>query len=857
MKNCSRVFVASIAIMLLLGGNIWAQPSRVYVNSSYAIGNAGGHDFGHDAFNTINAGISAVAPGGTVHVAAGTYHEPQIVVVNKGLTLQGAGAASDTIDGGNAVISGAGSHPGTIYLDHTTAPVTIDGFTFVNPSNWQSQGKIVSIAATQPLAPVTISHSHFIGASTPSSNSFDNAIWVDSAHAGGVTNITNNEFDHQWQSILLELPLGGAVITGNNFHNLLASSDGVTTYVPEGMHIFSYGGNNVSAPVTINDNNFSSYNGWSILLSGGYTGSGMAQYTKVTIDSNHIAADGAGIVFRNFGSTTAQAAQGGIQGATISENTITSITPRSGSGIWLRGPNNNTTVTNNSISGCANGILSEEFIAGAGTSTGVVATQNWWGNPSGPYNATTNPVATGDTVSDNVSYSPWWGRNYVGVSHTTAWSWVANSNIQTALNLNALSPGDTLHVNMQGAYSGELDISKNVIVIFATPPVLDSLVVSSGGLSLPSNVTVSGALNLSNGNLVTGDTNKIILGTTATGPTETSNGRIIGTVEVTPRPTGRDSLHLLGLLIRPGSDDLGNVGFTRKSGSLGTVTVSHYSGIAMTWEIQTDNQPTSGRSVTFSWLSDFDNGVDINNVIIYRNTGSGWQQYAGPLRVSGDPREVTVNVTGFSDWTMSSTDDPLAVQATSFAAKGDYDKVTLTWKTQSEVNNAGFNILREDPGASSFKLIAGYATDEDLKGLGTKTSGRDYSFTDTKVKSGSTYQYKIQSVSTDGTVKDLTTMSVTLDVPRTYALYQNYPNPFNPSTTIQFDLKRTSKVVLAIYNALGQKVEELNYGTMDAGRYNEVVNLSRFASGVYHYRIQVTGSDGEWFVAIKKLVLLK
>ena len=42
----------------------------------------------------------------------------------------------------------------------------------------------------------------------------------------------------------------------------------------------------------------------------------------------------------------------------------------------------------------------------------------------------------------------------------------------------------------------------------------------------------------------------------------------------------------------------------------------------------------------------------------------------------------------------SATDISLAVKATDFLATADVGSVTLSWKTQSEVNNAGFNILR-------------------------------------------------------------------------------------------------------------------------------------------------------------------
>ncbi len=66
------------------------------------------------------------------------------------------------------------------------------------------------------------------------------------------------------------------------------------------------------------------------------------------------------------------------------------------------------------ISGAASGHISNNNISG-NTAYGVLnldaavvnATQNWWGHYSGPYQSSTNPNASGDTVSSNVAYDPW------------------------------------------------------------------------------------------------------------------------------------------------------------------------------------------------------------------------------------------------------------------------------------------------------------------------------------------------------------------------------------------------------------------------------------------------------------------
>lgn len=91
------------------------------------------------------------------------------------------------------------------------------------------------------------------------------------------------------------------------------------------------------------------------------------------------------------------------------------------------------------------------------------------------------------------------------------------------------------------------------------------------------------------------------------------------------------------------------------------------------------------------------------------------------------------------------------------------------------------------------------------------------------------------------------------NLPMNFELYQNYPNPFNPVTIIMYDIPKTSKVKLVIYDILGREVITLiNNEFKEAGRYIAEFNASNFASGVYFYRIEM----GDYKMC-KKLVLLK
>jgi hypothetical protein len=88
--------------------------------------------------------------------------------------------------------------------------------------------------------------------------------------------------------------------------------------------------------------------------------------------------------------------------------------------------------------------------------------------------------------------------------------------------------------------------------------------------------------------------------------------------------------------------------------------------------------------------------------------------------------------------------------------------------------------------------------------------------------------------------------------PRAYSLSQNYPNPFNPVTTIGYSLAARSGVSLIVYNTLGQSVATLVDEIQEPGTHDAKFDGSRFASGVYFYRMHA-GS----FTESKKLILLK
>ena len=90
------------------------------------------------------------------------------------------------------------------------------------------------------------------------------------------------------------------------------------------------------------------------------------------------------------------------------------------------------------------------------------------------------------------------------------------------------------------------------------------------------------------------------------------------------------------------------------------------------------------------------------------------------------------------------------------------------------------------------------------------------------------------------------------ELPVSYDLHQNYPNPFNPSTTIKYDLPKSSVVRLTVYDMLGREVSMLVNERKEMGVYEVKFDGSRLSSGVYFYQIQA-GS----FVETRKLLLVR
>jgi hypothetical protein len=188
---------------------------------------------------------------------------------------------------------------------------------------------------------------------------------------------------------------------------------------------------------------------------------------------------------------------------------------------------------------------------------------------------------------------------------------------------------------------------------------------------------------------------------------------------------------------------------------------------------------------------------------------------------------------------------PLPVELSSFAAKMyEQDKVKLNWKTQTEVNNYGFDVERQANNGQWEKV--GF-----VNGNGNSNSPKEYSYIDNNLIGGSKFLYRLKQVDNDGQFEYSEAVEVEV-VPTQFELSQNYPNPFNPSTTIRFSLPIAIQLKINVYNMLGELVQTLAEGNYEAGFHKVSFNASALTSGAYIYRI-----ESSEYTQVKKMILIK
>lgn len=311
-------------------------PTDVYVDITYYdADHDGDHEWGVDAFNSIQAGIDAVGENGTVHVAAGTYESSRkIIIETNGVHLVGPGI-TDGIS--RAIIRNTNCTKHTISILATD--VRIEGLQLE-----QKSGGVYCLRIGQPV----------VRLNAPAVN----------------TEIVNNDIAGGENGILFPYDTSAGLASGNVIHD---NAHGIAVNSPNthivNNDIYDSSGTDVSV----------GYGIWFRCLGIFCDSSGSV------VEDNDIHNNGYGIYY-----------QAGDQGASVIIGHNNDIHDND-DGVYVNGNAHNLRINGNHI---YDNISSRSGLHVESSENGLDATENWWGDDSGP-TIDTNPDGTGDEISIN------------------------------------------------------------------------------------------------------------------------------------------------------------------------------------------------------------------------------------------------------------------------------------------------------------------------------------------------------------------------------------------------------------------------------------------------------------------------
>jgi hypothetical protein len=120
--------------------------------------------------------------------------------------------------------------------------------------------------------------------------------------------------------------------------------------------------------------------------------------------------------------------------------------------------------------------------------------------------------------------------------------------------------------------------------------------------------------------------------------------------------------------------------------------------------------------------------TETNQSLCEVDLGGVWNEYSKCTIPTGECEEYT------------------AIVLSRFTAAAGFRKATLTWSTETEVENAGFNLYRAEATNGIYKKMNSTV----IAANGSATQGAAYSYTDSGLQNSKTYYYKLEDIDLNG-----------------------------------------------------------------------------------------------------------
>ncbi|MFC1591059.1 SBBP repeat-containing protein [Thermodesulfobacteriota bacterium] len=197
-------------------------------------------------------------------------------------------------------------------------------------------------------------------------------------------------------------------------------------------------------------------------------------------------------------------------------------------------------------------------------------------------------------------------------------------------------------------------------------------------------------------------------------------------------------------------DQSGNVYVSGMSGATWGSPVNPHAGDADAFVAQLDGSGNlSWNTFLGSTNSEYGYGIDVDqsgNVYVSGNSGATWGSPVNPHASDGknDAFVALLN------------NESTLVTLSSLEVVPANGEVVIKWSTDTEIDNAGFNIYRSEGGGEYEQINDGLIPAE-----GSPTAGATYEFIDGDVQNRTEYSYKLEDIDLNGTATQHGAVSAT------------------------------------------------------------------------------------------------
>jgi len=183
----------------------------------------------------------------------------------------------------------------------------------------------------------------------------------------------------------------------------------------------------------------------------------------------------------------------------------------------------------------------------------------------------------------------------------------------------------------------------------------------------------------------------------------------------------------------------------------------------------------------------------------------------------------------------------LPVELTRFEAVAQKENIQLLWRTETETNNAGFEVQRSENG-KDFKTL------EFIEGAGTTVEPQEYAFADQTARPGIECFYRLKQIDFDGAFEysEIVTAGLKGDQ---LEVSEVFPNPTIDAAQINVTVPKGEQLTLELFDNTG-KLLRSQQQQVGAGVQTLELDVNGLAAGLYFVKVQTAQTS-----AYRKIVI--